>query len=245
MEAFMLFPQSEGGSNGLPSEWFIWRGGALVKTCGNTLVRRYFVLCLGLIIMSFGVAFSIKAGLGTSPISSLPYTISQISPITVGTATIFMHCGMIVLQILLLRRRYDPLQLMQLPVALLFGALTDFSVWALQGVTYTSYVTQWLLCAVGILLVGAGVSLEGTANAVTLAGEGAVLAICKVLPLKFTNVKTGFDVSLVVISCLLSLLFLGYLAGVREGTVAAALLVGLTAKQFNKPLGRFAAKYLT
>ena len=88
-------------------------------------------------------------------------------------------------------------------------------------------------------------SLEVTANAVTLAGEGAVLAICKVLPLKFANVKTGFDVSLVVISCLLSLLFLGYLAGVREGTVAAALLVGLTAKQFNKPLGRFAAKYLT
>ena len=208
-------------------------------------VRRYCVLCLGLVIMSFGVAFSIQAGLGTSPISSLPYTISRIAPITVGTATIAMHGCMILFQILLLRRQYDPIQLMQLPVALLFGVLTDFSVWVLQGVTYTSYLTQWLLCAVGILLVGLGVSLEVTANVVTLAGEGTVLALCKVFPLKFASTKIGFDVALVASSCALSLIFLGYLAGVREGTVAAALLVGLVAKQFNRPLGRLAERYLT
>ena len=202
-------------------------------------VRRYCVLCLGLVIMSFGVAFSIQAGLGTSPISSLPYTISRIAPITVGTATIAMHGCIILFQILLLRRRYDPIQLMQLPVALLFGVLTDFSVWV------TSYLTQWLLCAAGILLVGLGVSLEVTANVVTLAGEGTVLALCKVFPLKFASTKIGFDVALVASSCALSLIFLGYLAGVREGTVAAALLVGLVAKQFNRPLGRLAERYLT
>ena len=56
------------------------------------LVKRYLVLCLGLMIMAFGVAFSIKAGLGTSPISSVPYVVSLFSPLTVGTATICMHC---------------------------------------------------------------------------------------------------------------------------------------------------------
>ena len=208
-------------------------------------IKRYLVLSLGLVIMSFGVAFSIRAGLGTSPISSLPYTVSRIAPISVGAATIAMHCCMILFQILLLRRRYDPLQLMQLPVALLFGALTDLSVWVLQDVTYTSYLTQWLLCAVGTLLVGLGVSLEVTANVVTLAGEGTALAICKAFSLKFAGVKVGLDVTLVVLSCALSLLFLGTLAGVREGTVAAALLVGPVARQFNRPLGRFAERYLT
>lgn len=207
-------------------------------------IKRYLLLCVGLIIMSFGVGFSIQAGLGTSPISSLPYVLSLIAPLSVGTATIAMHVTLILLQILLLRRQYDPIQLIQLPVALVFGALTNLSVWIVSRVPCGSYPTQWVLCVVGILLIGVGVSMEVTANVVTLAGEGMVLAVCKVFPVKFASAKVGFDVTLVVIASMLSLLFLGHLAGVREGTVAAAIFVGLTAKQVNKPMKRFADKYL-
>ena len=73
-----------------------------------------------------------------------------------------------------------------------------------------------------------------------LAGEGVVLAICKVLPkVKFGYMKVGFDVTLVAIACILSIVFTGRLQGVREGTVAAALLVGLIAKQLGKLLARW------
>lgn len=85
------------------------------------VLRRYLLLCAGLAIMAFGVAFSIKASLGTSPISSVPYVVSLFAPLTVGTATIVMHCVFIFLQILILRRNYHPIQLMQLPVAFFFG----------------------------------------------------------------------------------------------------------------------------
>ena len=129
---------------------------------------------------------------------------------------------------------------MQLPVALVFGSLTAFVVWALDGVSAGSYLEQWLLCAVGILLVGIGVSMEVTANVVTLAGEGMVLAVCKVFPVKFGNAKIGFDVTLVVNASVLSLVFRHTLEGVREGTVAAAILVGMTARQVNKPMKRLA-----
>ena len=77
--------------------------------------------------------------------------------------------------------------------------------------------------------------MEVKANVVVvLAGEGVVLAICKIFPVKFGTMKVAFDVTLVVIACLLSLIFLGRIQGVREGTVAAAILVGLTAKQLGK-----------
>lgn len=79
------------------------------------ILKRYLLLFLGLSIMAFGVAFSIKAELGTSPISSVPYVVSLFAPLTVGTATILMHCVFILLQILILRRQYHPIQLMQLP----------------------------------------------------------------------------------------------------------------------------------
>lgn len=202
------------------------------------ILKRYLLLLIGLSIMAFGVAFSIKASLGTSPISSVPYVVSLFAPLTVGTATIIMHCVFIALQILILRGDYHPIQLMQLPVAVFFGYLTDFGVWAVQGINCDAYWQQWLVCLAGTLLVAVGVSLEVKAGVVVLAGEGVVLAICQVLPkIKFGYMKVGFDVTLVVTACILSFAFTGRLQGVREGTVAAALLVGLIAKQ----IGRFLA----
>lgn len=204
------------------------------------ILKRYLLLLIGLAIMAFGVAFSIKASLGTSPISSVPYVVSLFTPLTVGTATITMHCVFILLQILILRKDYHPIQLMQLPVAFFFGYLTDFGVWAVQGITCNTYWQQWIVCIVGILLVAVGVSFEVKAGVVVLAGEGVVLAICRVLPkVKFGYMKVGFDVTLVVIACILSIVFTGRLQGVREGTVAAALLVGLIAKQLGKLLARW------
>ena len=204
------------------------------------ILKRYLLLLVGLSIMAFGVAFSIKASLGTSPISSVPYVVSLFTPLTVGTATITMHCVFILLQILILRKNYHPIQLMQPPVAFFFGYLTDFGVWAVQGITCNTYWQQWIVCLIGILLVAVGVSFEVKAGVVVLAGEGVVLAICKVLPkVKFGYMKVGFDVTLVVIACVLSIVFTGRLQGVREGTVAAALLVGLIAKQLEKLLARW------
>ena len=108
------------------------------------MLRRYLLLMAGLSVMAFGVAFSIKADLGTSPISSVPYVVSLFAPLPVGTATIVMHCVFILLQILILRKDYHPIQLMQLPVAFFFGYLTDFGVWAVQGISYDNYWQQWI-----------------------------------------------------------------------------------------------------
>ena len=214
------------------------------KRSTTSLIKRYLFLCAGLCIMAFGVAFSIEASLGTSPISSLPYVSSLLTPLSVGNTTILMHCVFILIQILILRKRYDPIQLIQLPVAFLFGYLTDFAVWTLDKVTYNTYWQQWILCILGILLVAIGVSFEVAANVVTLAGEGVVLAICKVCPIKFGYMKVAFDVTLVLISCILSLIFLGGLHGVREGTIAAAVFVGLITKEVNRPLKKFEEAFL-
>ena len=208
------------------------------------ILKRYLFLCLGLTIMAFGVAFSIQANLGTSPISSLPYVTSLLFPLTVGQTTILLHCILILCQIAILRKKYQLIQLMQLPVALLFGYLTDLGVWAVQGLSYSGYWQQWVFCLIGVVLVAVGVSFEVTANVVVLAGEGVVLSVCQVLPVKFGTMKVAFDVTLVCLSCLLSLLFLGHLAGVREGTVAAALLVGTIARRLNVPLGAWGKRHL-
>lgn len=191
--------------------------------------------------MALGVGFSIKADLGTSPISSLPYTVSLVAPaVSVGTATIIMHCVFIFIQLLLLRKDFGISQLLQLPVALIFGWMTDLAV-LLGGVSGGSYIGQWLLCLIGVVLVALGVSAEVLAGVVTLAGEGLVLALCKVLPVKFGGMKVGFDLTLVISSIVLGLLAKGKVLGVREGTVAAALLVGLLSRQICRAVARYVA----
>ena len=70
----------------------------------NHIFKRLLFLCLGLIIMAFGVAFSIKAALGTSPISSVPYVTSEISGLSVGTTTIIMNFMFVLIQIAILNK---------------------------------------------------------------------------------------------------------------------------------------------
>lgn len=197
-------------------------------------IKRLVLLCVGLSIMAFGVAFSIKAQLGTSPISSVPYVTSAISGLSVGTTTIIMNFMFVAIQIAILRKKYDWFQLLQLPAAIVFGVMIDVAEYIISPITLSNYFQQWLICAAGIVLVALGVSVEVAAKFVTTAGEGVVLAICQVAPIKFGNMKVVFDVTLVCISVVLSLVFLGKLDGVREGTVAAAVFVGLLTKVFNK-----------
>ena len=109
---------------------------------------------------------------------------------------------------------------------LLFGYLTDFALWAVDWIQCTAYWQQWLVCLAGICLVAVGVSCEVIADAAVLAGEGVVLAVCKVAPIQFSAMKVIFDVTLVVSACALSLAFTGEISGVREGTLAAALWWG-------------------
>ncbi|WP_295296179.1 DUF6198 family protein [uncultured Brachyspira sp.] len=210
----------------------------------NRFIERCIILVIGLATMSLGIAFSIKAALGTSPISSVPYVASSISGLSVGVTTIIINLVFILIQILLLRKKYDLFQLFQIPALILFGLMIDFSGYLIKDITYTNYIQQWALCILGIILLGLGVSIEVMAKLVTTPGEGVVLAICKIFPFKFGNTKMAFYTLLVIIAVVTVLSFLGHLEGVREGTIAGAVFVGLLTKQFSKPLKALEEKYL-
>ncbi len=206
---------------------------------------RIAVLCAGLAFMALGVAFSIKADLGVSPISSVPYITGYISGLSTGTTTFIMNVLFVIIQILILRKSYDKFQLLQIPASLIFGVLIDLFEWIIKGLGYSNYFSQWTYCVLGILFLAFGVSLEVAAGLITNAGEGIVLAICRIAPVKFGNMKVVFDITLMCITIAISLIALHRLEGVREGTIAAAICVGLVSKLFSKALKPFENKYLS
>ncbi|MGJ9529732.1 YczE/YyaS/YitT family protein [Actinotignum sp. GS-2025a] len=201
--------------------WWLW-------------VIRYLVLALGLFIMGFGIQLAIASDLGTSPISSLPYVVSRMTPISVGTLTGCMHVVFIVIQLALLRREFPPLEFLQLPMALLMATGIDAAGAILGPITYSSYTQQWLLCLGGVAVLAVGICVEVSSGAVVNAGEGVVIAIYRKTVRRFgvhrwTNfgaIKVYNDAALVALATALSFAVLGELVGVREGTLAAAVLTG-------------------
>ena len=189
--------------------------------------------------MAFGVSLSTRADLGTSPISCPPYVLSLVMPFSMGDITIAMHILFILIQILLLRRNYDPVQLLQLAAAFVFGYFTDLTLALTDKITAVSYPQQWIMCLISCVLVAIGVEFEVRAGVIMLAGEGTMTAIASVFHVAFAKVKVAFDSSMVIIACIISLAVLGNIKGVREGTVAAALLVGLMVKILDRMLSGF------
>ena len=193
-------------------------------------IRQILFLLLSLTVITFGVAFSIRGNLGVSPISSIPAVLSQFTPLTVGNGSILVNGSLILLQIAVLGKQFKLHQLLQIPVIVVFGYIQDFAIWATRAVGYTNYLQQWLLCLIGVVLLGIGVAGELAVAVIAMPAEALNLAICSKYPVKQGNVKIAIDSSLVAIAAVISLVFMHRLVGIREGTVAAAVLVGTVVK---------------
>ncbi|WP_167957015.1 YczE/YyaS/YitT family protein [Anaerosporobacter faecicola] len=199
------------------------------------LLIRMLNYVFGFLLMTMGVAISVKSNLGVSPVSSIPYTMTCVWGIEMGRATILFHIALVLLQILLLRKAFRIKNLLQVPVGILFGSFTTFCNYL---VTYlpdpNNMGIQLLMMIFSTVLIAFGIFLYVPADFVPLAGEGAMLAISQVTKKKFSSVKLAFDISMVIISLCTCLLLLHTLGSVGIGTILAAVLVGTEIKVIHR-----------
>lgn len=198
------------------------------------LALRYLTFLVGIFIMSLGVALSVKALIGTTSVSAIPLVMSLATPWSLGVYTFLINAVLLVAQILILRRRFELIQLLQLPAGFVFGALCDLSLWLVRDVAPVEYVWQLLLSIASAVVLGIGVWLQVSPRVLTLSGDGVSVAISRVTERPFGSVKIVVDAVLVTIAIILSLVLLGGLHGVREGTVIAAFLVGYVVKLLQR-----------
>ena len=199
-------------------------------------LKRYLIFLVGLFVNSLGVSLITKANLGTSPISSIPYVLSLNFPFTLGNFTIFFSIFLIVLQLIILRKNFKLEHILQIPVSIIFGYFIDLTMILFSWVNPEAYIMKIVYLLIGCLILGVGVYMEVLADVVMLPGESFVRAIVLTWKTNFGTTKICFDVSMSVIAVVLSFVFAGRLAGVREGTVIAALLVGFIARLIGKKL---------
>ena len=210
------------------------------------MIKRYILLILGLFFSALGVAVTKRGELGVSPISSVANIMScKFSELSLGTWLIIWNCVLIAGQILILRKNFHIIQLLQIPLSLLFGYFTDFGMWCVSFISVDNYAIRLILAVVGVIILGFGITISVMANVIMNSGEAFVKAISDSTHKDFGNVKIIFDVICVVTAVVLSLIFFDFkIVGTREGTVIAALLTGMIVKFFNKRLKNIIQKFL-
>ena len=201
------------------------------------LIKRYIFLLAGLFVNGLGVSFITKAGLGTSPITSIPYTLSLGFTPTVGMFTLVFNIFLVILQVILLRRNFQLQNLLQLPIIALFSFFIDLTMSLLGFMQPETYAMKVVSLIVGCLILGFGVFMEMVANVAMLPGEATVRAVSDVFSTDFGKTKIAFDSSMTIIAAILSFIMFKHLDGVREGTIVAAIRVGFIARLFKKYIG--------
>lgn len=202
----------------------------------NNTAKRYLFFLIGILINAFGVALITKAALGTSPISSVPYVLSLRFAPTLGAFTFVMNLIFIILQPVLLRRDYQPIQLLQIVVNIVFSWFIDVSMNLLGWLEPQNIAVELIVLLLGCAVLGFGISVEVAPDVLLVPGEGLVGALTAASGRRFGSVKVAFDVTLVLISLALSLLFFHRLNGLGLGTVISALLVGRFVNLYNSRL---------
>lgn len=185
--------------------------------------------------MTIGVAFSFKSNLGSSPISSIPYSAYLIFGIDVGLATIIFHIALVFIEFLLLRKDFEARFLLQIIVGVIFGYFTDVAVYLVSFIPDFGVIGSFVFLAVSMVLVAIGICLYLPAGIVQLAGEGVMQAVAIVFKQPFSKIKVLFDSSMVIISFLACVLLIGnFFASVSIGTIIAAILIGNIVKYLAK-----------
>ena len=207
-------------------------------------MRRYAGFVVILFVIALGTSLSIRANLGSSPISAPPYILSLVPGIrlTMGQLTIFMHVLFILLQLLLLRKDFEKRQYTQILVSFLFGFYTDLTMWLTAPLQVpfdmnpmVGYPLRFLELLAGGSILAFGIACEVRCDSLMLAGEGLPLAISRFLKKDFGKVKICSDTGLVCIGTVFMFIYFGgwnwKMVGV--GTLVSMFYVGFMVRVFS------------
>lgn len=198
-------------------------------------VKRIVIYCLGFFLIAIGISISAKSSLGVSPVNSVPYTVSLLTGFEQGLCTTAFFLVLILVQFLISPRSFSPFSFLQIICSFVFGwFVTLANICTAFIPTPESYIVKMLYIIVSLFFVAAGVFMYVNSDFLPLPSEGVMLTFSKKTGIPFHICKIGFDCSVVVIAAAVSLIARGELLGVREGTVIAAIFVGIIIKPISK-----------
>lgn len=202
---------------------------------------QHLLLIVSMFFMTLGVALCVRSNLGSGVISSIPMALTlagevgKAPSLTIGGYTNIMNVILVVAQILVLRRQFEKVQLFQLVVGFIFGAMLDINMWLTSYFSYDAIFNQFVAQLAGATILGVAVAAEIRCGSVTMPGEGIQVAISRFTGNPFPIVKICVDTTLVIIAVICGFIFFGKWPWtvVGPGTLFAMFYVGYVVRLVN------------
>ena len=189
-------------------------------------INRVVLYFMGLFIIALGINMAILSALGVSPVSAFTVPLSEAVHISLGTVTAVCYAGFVLIEVIVLGRRFRPKNLLQVPFSIIFGFFVDFIGTLLSSVTLPNYGVRFAVMLLSVVICAAGAAIYITMDIVPNAPEGLILAFCERFQKEYGPLKILTDCIFVSLGILVSLLCLGGISAIREGTVISALVTG-------------------
>ena len=195
---------------------------------------------LGIVTLSFGVAFMEKADFGVSMVIAPAYVLYRaISPhlpfFTFGMAE-YCFQGILLLVLMLLLKKIRLSFLFSFVTAVLYGLMVDLAMAAVRPLAMDTFVLRAVGFVVGLLLSALGVSLFFKTYIAPEVYELFVKEMSAKTGIPLPRFKTGYDITSCLLGIALSFLCFGFgkFVGVKLGTVICALVNGMTIGLFGR-----------
>ena len=198
------------------------------------LPRRIILFMAGTLINALGITLITKAYLGTSPISSLPFVLSLGFSPSFGTLTFVFNMIFFAGQVILLKKDFPKLQILQIPITIIFSLLIDFFMYIFRHVKPANYILSLILLVLGCSVMALGITLAVRAKLILTPGNAFVQALSDRTKKPYGNVEIVFDTTLTVLAIIASFILFGKFRGVREGPIISSFLVGSFINLYNK-----------
>lgn len=207
----------------------------------KSILSRIPIYIAGAVLLGFGIVLCVRSEMGVSPINSIPYVISHIVPLSLGTISILFYLVNIILQLILSKRKDYLGIILQLPVSLLFGLVID-----MWDALLPSAGSIWMriLCLCGSLFFTAfGIMLIVAMHLVPDPPTGTVQVISHITGKEIGTIKVIYDCSCVVISLLTGFLGTHQIVGFGIATIVSALCIGRVLALLQKTIGKRLKRY--
>lgn len=204
----------------------------------KNLIKKIAVCLIGSFVYASGITVVKVCNLGISPITSAPYAFSFVVGQSLGTCTMYLNIILYIIQKAVLKKEYTLRKfLTQFILSSVFAVLIDVTGIMLGGFVPQSYIFRLLYLIFGCFVLAVGVCGVVMSDFGMLPGEGVAICIQKLTKLDFGICKIIFDSSMVALALVVSLVFLGRIEGVREGTLISAFMIGWFARYVGRFLG--------
>lgn len=196
------------------------------------MVKRLGLYFLGILVLGFGIVLNTKTGLGVAAINSVPYGISEMTSLSLGTVTTILYIIFVVIQIMIYRK-VDFKVILQIPFSYFMGYIIDFYD-SLLNFTIISLPMAFILLGIAIVATALGAYVVVTLDLIPNPADGMVKALSQVINKEFGKTKLLFDCTMMVFTIMITYVFSGTVIGIGIGTVLSAGLIGQIIVIYNR-----------